>query len=217
MSGFSSARAPKAFSTRLLSLGSPSLHTYLGLHLSLLNLIWFTWTHFSCLSRTLWMLFLPSVLSVAPASLVSSANLLKVHSIPLSRLLINSTQYALCILRLLHLCIYICIYFYLCADKKKNVLHQGLFVFFIMDLKCEHFLKMKTWSFVAHWNQSLIMTFYKKKNCVRDFKVIYFKYLPYFYQGVVNKKWRFWYVIVILSSIRNSHLLPALLGNHVLK
>lgn len=57
----------------------------------------------------------------------------------------------------------------------------------------------------------------KKKKSVRDFKVIYFKYLPYFYQGVVNKKWRFWYVIVILSSIRNSHLLPALLGNHVLK
>ena len=54
------------------------------LHLASLNLVRFTWAHSSGLSRPLWMVFLPSVVSSAPLSLVSSANLLRVHSIPLS-------------------------------------------------------------------------------------------------------------------------------------
>jgi len=40
--------------------------------------------HFSSLSRSLWMTSHPSGVSTAPLSLVSSANLLKVHSISLS-------------------------------------------------------------------------------------------------------------------------------------
>ncbi|KAK4807049.1 hypothetical protein QYF61_018390 [Mycteria americana] len=52
--------------------------------LALLNLMKFTWTHFSKLSRSIWMASLLSSISTAPLSLVSSANLLRVHSIPLS-------------------------------------------------------------------------------------------------------------------------------------
>ncbi|KAK4815602.1 hypothetical protein QYF61_004817 [Mycteria americana] len=44
----------------------------------------FTWADLSSLSRTLWMASLPSRVSTTPLSLVSSANLLRVHSIPLS-------------------------------------------------------------------------------------------------------------------------------------
>jgi len=90
---FSSTRIPKSFSTGLLSRNSsPSLYTYLGLpqpkcktlHFASLNLISFTRVHLSSLSRSLWMASLSSVLKTTPLSFVSSANLLKVHSIPLS-------------------------------------------------------------------------------------------------------------------------------------
>ena len=76
---------------------SPSLCTYLGLlwpkgntlHLALLNPLRFTWTHLSSFPRPFWMTSLPYVVSTAPFSLVSSANLLRVHSIPQSRCLIK--------------------------------------------------------------------------------------------------------------------------------
>jgi len=51
----------------------------------LLNVIPFTSAQRSNLSRSLWGASLPSGRSTLPPSLVSSANLLKVHSIPLSR------------------------------------------------------------------------------------------------------------------------------------
>jgi len=71
-----------------------SLYTYLGLsqskcntlHLALLNLFQFNQVHFSSLSRDYWMASLPSL---AALSLVSSANLLRAHSIPLSMSLIR--------------------------------------------------------------------------------------------------------------------------------
>jgi len=47
------------------------------------------WSFLACLCRSLWMASLPSVTSIASLSLVSSANLVKVHSIPLSRSLIK--------------------------------------------------------------------------------------------------------------------------------
>ena len=61
------------------------------LHFALLNLIRFTQDHFSkqFLSRSLWMASLPSIVSNAPHSLVSTANLLRTHSIPLSISLIK--------------------------------------------------------------------------------------------------------------------------------
>jgi len=54
------------------------------LHWALPNFMRLAWAHFSSLSRSLWMASLPSSVSTAPLSLVSSANLLRVHSIPLS-------------------------------------------------------------------------------------------------------------------------------------
>ena len=54
------------------------------LHLALLNFIRFTWAHFLSLSRSLWMASHPSGMSNALLSFVSSANLLRVHLIPLS-------------------------------------------------------------------------------------------------------------------------------------
>ena len=91
-------QAPKSCSAEMLSVRSfPSLCTYLGLpqpmfntlHLGLLNLIRFTYAHFSRLFGSLWMTSVPSVVSVAPLSLVSSSDLLRVHSIPLSISLIK--------------------------------------------------------------------------------------------------------------------------------
>jgi len=52
------------------------------LRLALLNLMRFTWTHVSSLSRSLWVASLPSGVVTVPHSLVSSENLLRVHSIP---------------------------------------------------------------------------------------------------------------------------------------
>jgi len=60
------------------------------LHLTLLNLMRFTWAHFSRLSRSLWMASHLSGVSTAPLSLVSSADLLRVHSVPLSRSLMKT-------------------------------------------------------------------------------------------------------------------------------
>ncbi|KAK4822563.1 hypothetical protein QYF61_016132 [Mycteria americana] len=57
-------------------------------HLALLNLTQLTLAHRSSLSRSLCRAFLPSSRSTLPHNLVSSANLLRVHSIPLSRSLI---------------------------------------------------------------------------------------------------------------------------------
>ena len=82
---------PKSF-TELLSMSSSGLYTYRGLlwskngtlHLTLLDIIRFTCAHFSSLSRFLWMPSFSSVVWTAPLSLVSSANLLRVHLILLS-------------------------------------------------------------------------------------------------------------------------------------
>ncbi|KAK4817090.1 hypothetical protein QYF61_027921 [Mycteria americana] len=94
MSNFLSPSILKPFSTGLLSIHSfPSLCR--SLHLALLNFMRFTWAHSSSLSRSLWMTSLPSSKSTALLSLVSSANLLRVHSIPLSVSLmktLNSTH-----------------------------------------------------------------------------------------------------------------------------
>ena len=92
-----STRTPKSFSIRKLSVRSSCLYTYLGLHqlkcsilyLPLLNLIRLLWIHFSSLLRFLWKASLLSIVSTAPLRLVSPTNLLRVHSIPLSRSLIN--------------------------------------------------------------------------------------------------------------------------------
>ncbi|KAK4825193.1 hypothetical protein QYF61_025121 [Mycteria americana] len=58
-------------------------------HLALLNLIQLALAHRSSLSRSLCRAFLPSSRSTLPHNLVSSANLLRVHSIPSSRSLIK--------------------------------------------------------------------------------------------------------------------------------
>ncbi|KAK4826465.1 hypothetical protein QYF61_009192, partial [Mycteria americana] len=103
MSSFSSISTPKSFSAGVLSItSSPSLDRNQELpqprcrtlHLALLNLLRFTQAHFSSLPRSLWMTSHPSGMSTAPLSLVSSANLLKVHLISLSMSLmkiLNST------------------------------------------------------------------------------------------------------------------------------
>ena len=93
MSNFSTTGIPRSFSAGLLSI--PSLYCYWGLpqarcrtlHLVLLNFVRFLWAHSSSLSRALSMASLPSRVPTAPLSLVSSANLLRVHSTPLSMLL----------------------------------------------------------------------------------------------------------------------------------
>ena len=101
MSSFSCTRTPKSFSTGLLSRRSfPNLYKYLGLsrpkcstlHLALLNLVRFSWAHFSSLSRSLWMASLLSNVLTALLSLVSSANLLRVHLMPSSISLMKSTD-----------------------------------------------------------------------------------------------------------------------------
>jgi len=87
MLSFSSTSIPKS-SSGLLSIHSPpSLDLSLGcprpvcrtLPLALLNFRRFAWAHLSSLPRSLWMAALPSSLSTAPHSSVSSANLLRVH------------------------------------------------------------------------------------------------------------------------------------------
>jgi len=78
---------------RLLSSHSPpNLYLCLGLprpwcrtsHLALLNFVSLAWAYCSSLSRSLWIELLPSNVSTAPLILLSSANLLRLHSTPLS-------------------------------------------------------------------------------------------------------------------------------------
>jgi len=57
-------------------------------HLALFLVEPHSWAHLS-LSRSFWMVSIPSVVSSAPLSLVSSANLLRVHSVPPSGSLIK--------------------------------------------------------------------------------------------------------------------------------
>jgi len=94
---FSAARTPKSFLTGLFSRCSSSiLYKYLGLpqpkckilHFVLLNLIRFMRFHLSLLSSP-WMASLPSAVSTVPHCLVSSADLLQVHSITSSISLIK--------------------------------------------------------------------------------------------------------------------------------
>ena len=93
MLSFLSTNTPKSFFSGLLSIRSlPSLSLCSGLprpmgrtlHLALLNFTRFTRAHLLRLSRSLWMASLPSSVSTIPHSLVSLANLLRVHSISLS-------------------------------------------------------------------------------------------------------------------------------------
>ena len=97
-SSFSSVKTPKSFSTELLSRRpSPSQYPYLRfsqlkcstLHLAFYNLIQFTWAHFSSMSRSLWLVSLPCMVSTTPLSLVLSANLLGVLLISLTVSLIK--------------------------------------------------------------------------------------------------------------------------------
>ena len=89
----SSINIYKSFTSGLLSSHSlPSLYLCLGLplpkcrtlHLALLNFMRVTWAQLSRLSRSLWIASLLSYVPVTPLKLVSSANLMRVHSIPLS-------------------------------------------------------------------------------------------------------------------------------------
>ena len=73
-------------SVLMLVIPTPMCRT---LHLALLNFLRFTWAHSSSLSRSLWMASLPSSKSIASLSLVSFANLLRMHSIPVSMSLIK--------------------------------------------------------------------------------------------------------------------------------
>ena len=57
---------------------------YKTVHLDLLNLMSLTWAHCSSLTRSLWMTSHPVGVLTSPCSLVSSANLLRVHLIPLT-------------------------------------------------------------------------------------------------------------------------------------
>ncbi|KAK4806787.1 hypothetical protein QYF61_005583 [Mycteria americana] len=61
-------------------------------HLLLLNFIWLVITQLSSLSRSLCKASLPSRESTAPPSLVSSANLLNVHSTPATRSFIKTLK-----------------------------------------------------------------------------------------------------------------------------
>jgi len=62
------------------------------LHFGLLNLFRFTWARLLSLPRYVWIASPPSALSSAPLSSVSSADLLRVHSIPSSISLIKKSQ-----------------------------------------------------------------------------------------------------------------------------
>jgi len=84
MSSILSTRISKSFAMGLPSMSSfPSTGLpwlkYNILHLVVLNLIRFTWDHFSSLSKSLWMTSLSSFESTAPVSLVSSAKLLRMY------------------------------------------------------------------------------------------------------------------------------------------
>ena len=100
----SSTNTLKSFSSELLSNHSlPGLYLCLGLpqprcrtlHLAWLTFMRLAWAHFSSLSRSLHIASLHPSTSSAPLSMVSYANLLRVHSIPLSMSptkMLNSTS-----------------------------------------------------------------------------------------------------------------------------
>lgn len=87
----------QAFCTAFSMHCSLSLYTYLKLswskcrtlHMALLSLIRFLWTHFLSLLRCFWMAFLPAFVSTTPLSLVSLS-----HLIPLSVLLMKMLRCA---------------------------------------------------------------------------------------------------------------------------
>ena len=94
-----STRTSRSFSADLLTSRSALTctdacgYSTLGvgaLHLPLLILIRFLSTQLSSLSRSHWMAAQPSGVSTTPPNFVSSANLLRVHSIPSSRLLMKT-------------------------------------------------------------------------------------------------------------------------------
>jgi len=98
MVNLSSTRTPRSLSAELLSSRSaPSLSWCMGLflprcrtlHLPLLSFIRFLCAQLSSLSRFRWMAAQPSGVSTTPPSFVSSANLLRVHFVLLSRSLMN--------------------------------------------------------------------------------------------------------------------------------
>ena len=98
MVNLSSTRTPRSLSAEMLSSRStPSLYWCMGLflptcrtlHLPLLNLIRFQSAELSSLSRSRWTTAQPSGVSTTPPSLVSSANLLRVHSSSSSRSLMK--------------------------------------------------------------------------------------------------------------------------------
>jgi len=95
-----SARILKSSTGLLLMSSSPSLYMYLGfsqpkyctLQLALLNLIMFMYAPFQTYPDPSGRASLPSVVSTALLSLVSSANLLRVHSFPSSVSLIKMVK-----------------------------------------------------------------------------------------------------------------------------
>ena len=91
MLNLSSTNTAKYFSWgQLSSYSLPSLYLCLwlpqsrckSLHLTFLNFVRSAWAYLSSLPKSLWMASLPSRESTAPLSSVSSANMLRVHSIP---------------------------------------------------------------------------------------------------------------------------------------
>jgi len=98
MATFSAIGTPKSFSAGLLSISSSSsLYWYRGLpwprcrtlQLAFLNLMRFMQAHFFSCFRSLWMASYPSGMSTASLILASPANLVRVHSISLSRSLMK--------------------------------------------------------------------------------------------------------------------------------
>ena len=98
MVNLSSTRTSRSLSAELLSSRStPSLYRCMGLflprcrnlHLPVLNLIRFLSDKLSILSRSRWMVAQPFGVSTTPLSLVSSANLLRLHSNSSSRSLMK--------------------------------------------------------------------------------------------------------------------------------
>mgnify|MGYP001852828837 CR=1 FL=1 len=94
---FSSTRTPSLFLQDSCQWVLLPVCTHLGLtqlkhdtlHFALLNLIKLMWARFLSLFRSLSMASFPSIVSTASLSLVLSANLLRIHSIQLSRSLIK--------------------------------------------------------------------------------------------------------------------------------
>jgi len=96
MVNLSSTRTPRSLSAELLSAGQPpywSMGLFLPrgrtLHLPLWNFTGFLCAQLSSLSRSRWMAAQLSGVSATPPSFVSSANSLRVHSVPSSRSLMS--------------------------------------------------------------------------------------------------------------------------------